>query len=137
MAVNFTKWFPSGFRLILGDTLNKWFNNPQFSWEDDVVAKAGGGQANAYPITCATTRVITVASSNDSLKLPSQAANAGGEFTVINDAASNALQVFPDVGGKIDKAAANAAVTLSAGNRVTFFATKALTWSSFGGGKSS
>jgi hypothetical protein len=137
MATNFTKWFPSGFRTILGDALNKWFNNPQYSWEDDVVAHAGGGQTAAYPITCATTRVVTVASGADSLRLPPVSQWAGGEYTVINDAAANAAAIFPAVGDKIDKAAANASVTLSAGNRVTFFGTKALTISSFGGGKSS
>ena len=42
MAASFTKWFPSGFRLINGLTLTNWFNNPQTSTEDKITVTAGG-----------------------------------------------------------------------------------------------
>jgi hypothetical protein len=60
----------------------------------DLTAAAGGGLANAAQITTSypVVRVTTVASANDSVKLP--VCNAGLKFTVRNNGA-NSCNVFP------------------------------------------
>jgi hypothetical protein len=58
---------------------------------DGVVARAGGGQANATAITTQTTRVITVAAPGDSVVLPPS--QPGLELIIINHGI-NPMQVY-------------------------------------------
>lgn len=131
-----TKWFPSGFRLINGLTLTNWFNNPQCSYEDNITAHAGGGQANAYQITGATSRLTTVATNADSVKLYPSSQWLGGEYIIINDGAANA-DVYPgNTTDNIDGTGAGQPVVITAGKRTSFFATSKGIISSSEGSKS-
>jgi hypothetical protein len=81
---------------------------------DTVTAHAGGGQANGVPVTTPLIRVTVVASAADSITLPP--AIRGMEILVLNDAAANAMNVFPAVGETINAGAANAALSVAAQN---------------------
>ena len=121
MSASFTKWFPSGFRLINGLTLSNWFNSPQVSTEDKITATAGGTMAAAYKLTARISRVSTVASAGDSVSLPPTSQWVGGEFVVINDGASN-LDVYPgNATDQIDTAAVNTAAVITTPKRAVFY----------------
>jgi len=83
-----------------------------------VTAKAGGGQSGATQITGNITRVATVATTGDSILLPT--ALAGMQFTVIN-AGANSLNVFPATGDAINALGANNAFAIAATKVVTFY----------------
>ena len=105
--------------------------NPTFpflvSTADNLVATAGGGQANALPLTASLNRLATVATAGDSVKLPKSA--AGLEVTIVNDGA-NACQVFSNDIAAINGAAAGTGFSLAAGKVATFFCTTAGLWRS-------
>jgi hypothetical protein len=61
------------------------------SYTDNVTAHAGGGQAAATALTTELSRITTVATSGDSVKLPPSF--AGGTVIVVNHT-TNTLQVF-------------------------------------------
>ena len=121
MAALFTKWFPSGFRLINGLTLSNWFNKPQVSTEDKITATAGGTQAAAYKLTAAISRISICATNSDSVSLPPSASWVGGQMVVINDGAAN-LDVYPgNATDNIDAAGVNTAVVITTPKRAVFF----------------
>jgi hypothetical protein len=62
------------------------------SFENNIVANPGGGQANAYQLTKQNNRITTVASSGDSVRLPQ--AVPGAEVIIIQHSAVNSCQVF-------------------------------------------
>lgn len=141
MAANFPKWFPFGFRLINGQALSSWFNNPQSSYEDAITAKAGGGRASAYQLSALISRISVCATNADSVKLPAATGTGnkaqGSAYTVINDGAAN-LAVFPQSAtGTIDGGGAGASVTISAGNRADFYSVASDKWVSAGASKAS
>ena len=86
---------------------------------DNLVAKAGGGQAGATPVFREVNRVTVVATANDSLVLPQS--NVPQNITVIN-AAANSANVFPQPGDSINALGINAAYAL-AGTKVGNFYT--------------
>jgi hypothetical protein len=133
MASVFNTFFPAGFRLISGTHLNRLFNNPITSVEDNIVAKAGGGQTNAYQLSAAVSRVVTVASASDSVKLPK--AVAGNQYEVINDGA-NALQIFGTSPDTIDGVATGTGVTITNARRSIFWCVTNGAWQSAGMAKS-
>lgn len=73
------------------------------STTDAIVARAGGGQGLATPLTAKFNRVATVATTADSVLLP--AALAGMAVRVRNDGA-NAMNVYPQNNGDIINALA-------------------------------
>jgi hypothetical protein len=93
-----------------------------------LTAFAGGGQASATALPSYINRVTTVATAADSVKLP--AAVAGLQITVINAAAANAMNVFPQTGEVINALAANAALSVAANKSVVFSCAVAGTWNS-------
>lgn len=99
--------------------------NIKRSVEDGITAHAGGGQGSAYALTKDISRVSTVATAADSVKLPTAA--AGLEMVVINDGA-NALSVYPATGEQIDGLAANTAVSISAGECRVFICRASSQW---------
>lgn len=125
MASVFTKWFPSGFRLIDGNKLSSWFNSPQTSTEDKITATAGGTMAAAYKLTAAKSRVTVCANAGDSVALPPSSQWVGGEMVVINDGAAN-LDVYPgNATDNIDGAGVNTAVVITTPKRAVFYCTSA------------
>lgn len=86
----FTSFIP-GSRLVDGGDLQT-LAKLLFSTADGLTAHAGGGQANALPLTAALNNVTTVASGNDSVALPLA---IPGQFVVLsNNAAANSMQVY-------------------------------------------
>jgi hypothetical protein len=73
------------------------------TFQDNITATPGGGQANAFALTAQTNRVTTVASIGDSVLLPPSA--PGLEIVLINHGA-NAMNVFGSGNDQIDDIAA-------------------------------
>jgi hypothetical protein len=93
--------FPSfipGPRLIDGGELQQQANL-LFSAQTGIVAAAGGGQANATPLTSALNRVDTIATNSDSVMLPP--AVPGQQVTVKNNTA-NTLAIFGQVSNALN-----------------------------------
>lgn len=103
---------------------------------DSIVAFAGGGQSNAVQLDSAYNRVITVATGNDSVKLPScqtglsntgvsnPAVPTGNSVGLIvwvtNAAAANSLNIFPQPSQSINALSANAAYAMAANKTSQF-----------------
>jgi len=115
------KWYANG----LGTGYNGSFET--MSYADSLTAHAGGGQGSATPLTAMMNRVTTVATTADSVILPTGV--AGMSIVVIN-AASNSMNVYPDTGSTIDAGSANAAKAVAGGKTATFFTTVAGAWHS-------
>jgi hypothetical protein len=96
------------------------------SAKDNVTATAGGGQANAVQINDMTTRVTTVGTAADSVKLP--VAVPGLMLTVVNAAAANSMNLFPATGEAINALSANTALAVAAGKAVICIATALKQW---------
>jgi hypothetical protein len=92
---------------------------------NSITAYAGGGQTNATALTSAINRVTTVASGNDSVKLP--AATVGARVEVINATATNSLNVYP-VSGEYMNATQNGAFAVAAVKAVSFICAVTGTW---------
>jgi hypothetical protein len=109
-----------------GQTWNNLFYG-QATVQDNITAHAGGGQANAVAITGPYARITIAASAGDSVVLPPSI--RGMEITVVNDAAANAVNVFPasaaqggvSGGDAINALGANAAFSLTVAAGPTIF----------------
>jgi hypothetical protein len=95
---------------------------------DALTALAGGAQAGTSLSDYAVNRFTTVATGGDSAQLPF--AKAGRMRVVINAAAANSMNVFPQTGEIIDAAAANAARAVAANKTCVFFCAVDGTWNS-------
>jgi hypothetical protein len=88
------------------------------STQDNLTAKAGGGQAGATQITAMNARVTTVGTAADSVVLPKAA--AGLIVYVTNAHATNSMNVFPAVGDAINALSANTAFAVAATKTCAF-----------------
>lgn len=79
---------------------------PRQQVRDSLTAFATGGQASATPLPAAISRVTTVATAGDSVKLPSTKGLTGLTILVVN-AAANSLNVYPSSGEAVDNLGAN------------------------------
>lgn len=95
---------------------------------DNITAHAGGGQTLAVLLTAAMNRVTTVASGNDSVLLPKS--QVGLDVVVINAAASNSMNVYPQTGESINALAANTAFAVAANKVCTFYCCTSGIWHS-------
>lgn len=91
-----------------------------------LTAHVGGGQGSALQLAAAMNRVTTVASSGDSVKLPS--AVAGEAIVVINAAAANPMDCFPASGQNINALSPDTALSILANKTVTFYCAVNGTW---------
>lgn len=98
---------------------------PASASDNGLTATAGGGQANGLQLNYRKSRVTTVATIADSVKLPK--AEAGMEMTVIN-AGANSMNVFPATGQSINALAANTAIAVAANSSMTFHCAVDGTW---------
>lgn len=98
------------------------------SVQDGLTAKAGGGQGGGPTINRMINRVTTVATAADSVTLPASA--KGLTITLVNAAAANSMNVFPNTGDAINALAANTAFALAAGKTATFYCTASGQWHS-------
>ena len=92
-----------------------------------ITAFAGGGQGSATAISSEVNHVTTVASANDSVKLPTAAL---GLRIVVFNLGANACNVFPVTGGAIDALGTNAAYSLAAGASREFWGQSSTAWRS-------
>lgn len=108
----------------------------RLSVTDNITALAGGAQATATLLESAMNRVVTVASSGDSVRLPSCHTGAsntsqlapgvisgnttGVQVSVVNANATNPVNVFPAVGESINALSANTAFSLATGKMIIF-----------------
>lgn len=92
---------------------------------DAITAFAGGGQTNATALPASFNRVATVATANDSVKLP--ASVAGRSVYVVNGSA-NSMQVFGAGTDTIDDVATATGVAQAAGKSATYFCPVAGKW---------
>ncbi len=99
---------------------------PTVTARDALTAFAGGGQGSALLLPAIINRVTTVASAADSVKLP--VSKPGMQITVINAAAANSMNVFPQTGESINALAANTAFAVVANKTVNFYCAVAGTW---------
>lgn len=111
----FPQPFQSGFRTIDGTALNSVIDADVTSSQDGITATAGGGQTNAFQLVTNISRVTVVASTNDSVKLPS--AIPGSSVYVDNDSA-NILAVYPFGTDTIEDS--TSAVSLAVGQDANF-----------------
>ncbi len=95
------------------------------SAQDNITATAGGGQAGAFQITTQTSRIVTVATIGDSIKLPPSA--PGLELLVINHGA-NAMQVFGNGTETIDDQATATGVAQMSNSLVIYSCATAGKW---------
>jgi hypothetical protein len=79
-----------------------------------ITAHAGGGQASATLLTAQYNRVDTVTTAADSVKLPAPS-YIGQEVEVMNNAASNSMQVFGSGTDTINGVATGTGVAQAAG----------------------
>ena len=79
-----------------------------------LTAHAGGGQANALALTAQFNRVDTVGTAADSVKLPAPSF-IGQEVEVMNNAATNSMQVFGSGTDTINGVATGTGVAQAAG----------------------
>ncbi len=91
-----------------------------------ITAHAGGGQADATPLTAQTNVIGTCATATDSVVLPA-AAPVGAAVFVRNDG-SKAAQVFAVDPGTINAVATGTGVALNAGASATYRIVAADTW---------
>lgn len=96
------------------------------SFTNGITAFAGGGQGSAVPLTTMMSRVTTVGTAADSVKLPT--AVAGMNIVVANAAAANSMNLFPNTGDQINALAANAAFAIAAGKAATLYCMVAGFW---------
>ena len=110
--------FQPGFRLIDGNDLNNALAVDGGSYQAGIVAAAGGGQTNATLLTSSYNSVDTVASANDSVKLPPS--KPGTSITIIN-ASANATQVFGSGTDTINAVAYATGVSQASGKVASYF----------------
>lgn len=98
------------------------------SSKDAITAGAGNSQAVGLtrPLTSMINRIVTIATTLDSVALP--AAAPGLNIVVINAHAANSLSVWPFTGDAINALAANAAYVQAPVKTVTFYSTVAGIW---------
>jgi len=93
-----------------------------------LVAFAGGGQTNATAIKTPYSRFATVATTNDSGKLPT--AQFGlGKMGIVTNAGANTLRIFPQV-GEILNGVTNGNYDLAPGKTAMFIALSPSAWTS-------
>lgn len=110
----------------LDDLASKTVWNAYLGAQDGVTATPSGSQATALLINAMTTRVTTVATAGDAIELP---LSSGGLFlTVVNAAATNAMNVFPRPNEQINALGANNAFSVAAGKACFFVGTSKGQW---------
>lgn len=94
--------------------------------QNAITAFAGGGQASAVQLKYRNSRVTTVGTAADSVKLPK--AVAGMSMIVTNAAAANSMNCYPSSGEVINALAADAAFAMAANTSAQFTCMVNGTW---------
>lgn len=115
-AATVTALTATGSALLTGDVIRVG------SLATGITAHAGGGQGSATALTKAVNRVDTVGTAADSVALPAPTA-VGQMVIVINNAASNSMQVFGSGTDTINGVATGTGVAQAAGKTALYVAT--------------
>jgi|ERR1051325_5257885 len=91
----------------------------------NIIAHAGGGQANAVQMNPGMNTIVIAASAGDSVRLPDDVLS---QFTVVINRGANAVDVFPFLGDSINALAVNTAISVPAGNTVMFWGGDLTKW---------
>lgn len=120
-----------GQQLIDGSLINQMLAQ-LFATLSGIVATAGGGQANAVPLTGFINRVTSCVTNADSVKLPAAVVNPanGLSFLVVINAGAATLAVFPSSGQSINALAADASFSLATNKTAIFFCGANGVWNS-------
>lgn len=94
--------------------------------DNAITASTSSDQAGAVQLAYRNSRVTTVGTAGDSVKMP--AAKAGMSMTVINAAAANSMDVFPASGEVINALSADAALALAANKAMLYSCAVNGTW---------
>ena len=90
-----------------------------------LTALAAGGQNSGGPITSTFIRVSTVATTGDSITLPTAAV---GRFFIVENDGANSMDVFPNTSDEINSEGSNNALALPAGKWLLLFARSIANW---------
>lgn len=93
--------------------------------EDNITATAGGGQTNARLLTSQTSRIVTVATAGDSIRLP--VSSAGLELLIVNSG-TNSPQVYGFGTDTIDSLPSSVGVSQMPSSMVIYSCTTAGAW---------
>lgn len=85
---------------------------------DNAITAGTNSDNTGLQLNYRISRVTTVATAGDSVVLP--AAKAGMSMVVMNNAAANAMDVFPTIGESINALSANTALSVAANKSVQF-----------------
>jgi hypothetical protein len=92
------------------------------------IAAAGSAQGDSTPITTGGIIHVTGADATKGVQLPAIDADRVGAILIINNHAAAVLKVYPESGGAINAASANAAISQIASSIGIYVATAAATW---------
>lgn len=98
------------------------------SIERAITAGVGGTSVAAYQLTKEFNWVGTVASANDSIKLPASRTNLIGQHIVIRNNGANTLRIYPFDGLTVNAGAADAPITLAAATSIQLVVDLATNW---------
>ena len=112
-----------GPRLIPGESVRD-LAAGQFNYQNDLVARAGGGQTNATQLMGGVNEILTCASGNDSVKLPRA---VPGRTVILANNGAQTTAIFPleTAGVTIDGAASK---TLATAKNMILFCISPTEW---------
>lgn len=99
------------------------------SIEKNITAGAGGTSAAAYQLSSDYNWISTVASANDSVKLPGLVSTLVGVRIKIRNNGANTLRIYPFDGQSINGLAADTPITLSVGSSTELVSDGSTDWS--------
>lgn len=102
--------------------------SPVYPNRQGVVAAAGGGQTNATVLNIGINVVSTAATAGDSVKLP---LDVSSQTVIIVNRGANSINVFPQLGDRINNLAVNASFAVAAGTQVFFVGVDSTAWATF------
>lgn len=91
---------------------------PASDWETAVTASTTSDQAGGYAVKYKNVHVGTVGTAGDSLTLP--VGQEGMSLTIVNGAAANSMDVFPNSGQAINALSNDTAFAIAANKTVQF-----------------
>jgi hypothetical protein len=107
-------------------------SNPSIlSIETGITAGAGGTTTVAYQLSKECSVITTVATLNDSVRLPPLTANLIGMKILIRNNGALTMRIFPFTGQQIDALGADTATTLATATAIRFVAGTASSWVTF------
>jgi len=117
----------AGSRLYVDGNLK--VNTPNIrSTESGITAGAGGTSLAAYQLSKEVSFIATVATANDSVKLPAITSNLIGMHCQVKNLNANTARIYPFDGQQIDAGGADVPVTIATTVTRSFIADTASNW---------